>query len=85
MPFGSARIRLGAPDFGVVGRGRDGDLGSQTPLGRAAQLDVAATGKSFQRRSARMEIGAYDGKNAWRTVAPVNGSSQIDTPMRPAL
>lgn len=61
----------------VLGQGRGRVL--------TVQLDVAATGKSFQRRSARMEIGERDGKTSWRTVAPVNGSSEIDTLMRPAL
>ncbi len=79
-----------SPDLRIESRvaGYTG-LGQGLAQGRGrvltVQLDVAATGKSFQRRSARMEIGAHDGKTAWRTVAPVNGSSEIDTLMRPAL
>ncbi|KAF0956871.1 hypothetical protein MLGJGCBP_04799 [Rhodococcus sp. T7] len=49
----------------------------------AVQLDIAAAGKGFQRRTLRMEIRSDSGAVAWRTVPeiPVTGH----TPLRAAL
>ncbi|MGY4783688.1 hypothetical protein ACVH9Z_27695 [Rhodococcus opacus] len=47
------------------------------------QLDVAAAGKGFQRRTQRMEIRSDSGSVAWRTVPEVQATGHA--PLRAAL
>lgn len=47
------------------------------------QLDVAAAGKGFQRRTQRMEIRSDSGSVAWRTVPEIPAAGH--TPLRAAL
>lgn len=51
----------------------------------SVQLDVAATGKGFQRRTGRMEIREESGISVWRSVAPVVTAAPGDAPLRKAL
>ena len=51
----------------------------------SVQLDVAATGKGFQRRTGRMEIREEAGMSVWRAIAPTVNAAHEPAPLRKAL
>lgn len=51
----------------------------------SVQLDVAAVGKGFQRRTGRMEILEEAGVSVWRAIAPTVDASHEPAPLKKAL
>ncbi|WP_410176528.1 hypothetical protein [Rhodococcus qingshengii] len=51
----------------------------------SVQLDVAALGKGFQRRTGRMEIREEAGVSVWRAIAPTVDSAHEPAPLKKAL
>ncbi|WP_197492852.1 hypothetical protein [Rhodococcus qingshengii] len=48
----------------------------------SVQLDVAALGKRFQRRTGRMEIREEAGVSVWRTIAPTVDAAHEPAPLK---
>lgn len=51
----------------------------------SVQLDVAALGKGFQRRTGRMEIREDAGVSVWRSIAPTVDAAHEPAPLKNAL
>jgi hypothetical protein len=51
----------------------------------SVQLDVAALGKGFQRRTGRMEIREEAGVSVWRAIAPTVDAAHEPAPLKKAL
>ena len=51
----------------------------------SVQLDVAALGKGFQRRTGRMEIREEVGVSVWRTIAPTVDAAHEPARLKKAL
>jgi len=51
----------------------------------SVQLDVAAAGKGFQRRTGRMEIREEASTSVWRAVAPTGVAATGPAPLQKAL